>query len=774
MHVILIAESARTRSTALALRRLRAHHGGLRVTVVVTDPLEPVAPLAGADTVAATTLPVAGGRFIDAWLGGGPAFARWALVPALADLAGDEPALVLAATARVTGPLDDLLELVGDRAVGLFPRRFDDDAEVGSEGWIPDLAVLGPASRAVTGWWERAARRRLLGDETDAVFADPWRHFVEGGPGITVVTDPSVRLSPHSVQHLVVTQDDGTVTVDGTPLRLAQFPAFDPERPWWYVTSTDAEPTVLTSENPALGRLCLDQAADLAAEPGDDPPTEAHAPIGVPVGAALRAAFRRRLAEAADDGTVAPNPLDPSRAGDFFSWLRAPGEPDVTGVSRMADLIWSDRPDLAATFPRVRWRDRDAFLRWLWVHGPAEGLITTALLPGLPAVGSAGAGPTADGNALPFGVNLVGYHDSDLGLGVAVRRVGAALDAAGVPWTRVVYDRTHSRRRDRSRTQDAAAPYRFNLILIAPDQLAFFVEDVGESVLAGRYNIGLWYWETDVLSDRQLAAIDLVDEIWGATRYLVDVFAAHTAKPVRLVPVPLEFHPAPTHPGRRAALGLDDRFTFLFTFDFFSIAERKNPLGLVAAYRAAFGPDDGCRLILKSINADRHLAEAEELRAAFADRPDVELWDRYLGADERLALVAEVDCYVSLHRSEGLGLTMAEAMAAGTPVVATGYSGNLDFMPEGAALLVDAHEVEIGPGSFYPATGHWADPDLDHAARLLRRVRDDASLRESLAEAGPRALRPFTAKRVGAEIAARLTQLDPDGDRPSTARRGRP
>ena len=119
----------------------------------------------------------------------------------------------------------------------------------------------------------------------------------------------------------------------------------------------------------------------------------------------------------------------------------------------------------------------------------------------------------------------------------------------------------------------------------------------------------------------------------------------------------------------------------------------------------------------------------------------------------------DVDCYVSLHRSEGLGLTMAEAMSCGTPVIATGYSGNLDFMPEGSALLVDHDVVDIGPGSFYPATGHWAEPDLDHAAALLRTVRDDAEVRFELRRRGPLALEPFTVRRVGATIDARLREV---------------
>ncbi|MEI2654269.1 MAG: hypothetical protein V9G12_19335 [Microthrixaceae bacterium] len=218
-------------------------------------------------------------------------------------------------------------------------------------------------------------------------------------------------------------------------------------------------------------------------------------------------------------------------------------------MSVAADLIWRERPDLAAAFPHVRWGDRDNFLRWLWIHGLEEGLISTALLPDLPGAATPVTGiSTAGTDGLKFGVNLVGYHDSDLGLGVAVRRVGAALDAAGIPWMKVSYDRTHSRRRsDGGGPASAAAPYRYNLILIAPDQLAFFVYDVGTEFFAGHYNIGLWYWETDVLSERQRAALDLVDEVWGATQYLADVFAAHTDKPVVRVPVPLEFRQGPRY-----------------------------------------------------------------------------------------------------------------------------------------------------------------------------------------------------------------------------------
>ena len=148
---------------------------------------------------------------------------------------------------------------------------------------------------------------------------------------------------------------------------------------------------------------------------------------------------------------------------------------------------------------------------------------------------------------------------------------------------------------------------------------------------------------------------------------------------------------------------------------------------------------------------------------AAADRPDIDVWDRYLSSRDRLALVQLVDCYASLHRSEGLGLTMAEAMALGTPVVATAYSGNLDFMDERSALLVPATEVLIGPGQLYPAEGHWADPDLDVAAAYLR---GSGTIRASVCRWSAlhgNCWAPSTSPRWGDLAARRLRELVQDG-----------
>ena len=201
----------------------------------------------------------------------------------------------------------------------------------------------------------------------------------------------------------------------------------------------------------------------------------------------------------------------------------------------------------------------------------------------------------------------------------------------------------------------------------------------------------------------------------------------------------------------RRELGLPgDRTIFLFCFDLMSVLERKNPLGLVDAYRRAFGPEDGALLVLKIVNGDKCVPDLEALRLAVADRSDIMVIDEYYDAKHLAALMNAADCYVSLHRSEGFGLTMAESMALGKPVIATAYSGNMDFMSPETAYLVRWTKGSVPPDCApYPIGANWAEPDLDEAARLLRRVFDTPTKppRSAVVPNGPS--RPATARSSG-------------------------
>ena len=181
--------------------------------------------------------------------------------------------------------------------------------------------------------------------------------------------------------------------------------------------------------------------------------------------------------------------------------------------------------------------------------------------------------------------------------------------------------------------------------------------------------------------------------------------------------------PAVVEPAR-GPLGLpEDDFIFLFAFDYNSVFKRKNPLDLIEAFTRAFAPGEGVQLVIKSINHERDPDSHDRLRIAAAPHSHVRLISQYLPALENQELMASCDAYVSLHRSEGFGIGMAEAILRGKPVVATGYGGNTDFLSEDTGYPVAHTTVPVGDDAWpYDPSAHWAQPDIDDAARQMRAV----------------------------------------------------
>jgi glycosyltransferase involved in cell wall biosynthesis len=336
------------------------------------------------------------------------------------------------------------------------------------------------------------------------------------------------------------------------------------------------------------------------------------------------------------------------------------------------------------------------------------------------------------------GINVVGLLEAELGIGEIGRKLAVAAERAGIPTATVTYRHTQSRQEHHFQQRgESTAPYDTNLICVNADGLAHLRRDLGAGLFAGRYSIGVWFWELSRFPPSLHEGFDLIDEVWVGSDFVRAAISGETSKPVHVVPVPLE--PPTVSSLSRSEFDPPDAFLFLFSFDFFSVFERKNPLGLVEAFRRAFEPGEGPVLVIKSINGEKKAAELQNLRRAASDRPDIRIVDRYLLPPEKDALTQFCDCYVSLHRSEGLGLTMAEAMSLGKPVIATGYSGNLTFMNGDNSYLV-RHRLTVTPPGCdpYPPGIEWAEPDLDHAAELMRRVyeRPDEAL-----EVGERARR---------------------------------
>ncbi len=715
-------------------------------------------------------------RYADLVLAWGPRQAAWAALPWILEelvepsVFAEGPVIVLSDSVQILGELTVILDLASRGRPAARAAHVDQVTSLPWGGCLPGCIAVCEAEGELLTWWKSRTLEALSSSESFVELERNWLwRDMPSGESLALITDPAWRLSATTTHEIQIGNNDEGFTADTQPLVLIDMDGFDPTRPWWF-SEEGQTPQRMLSESPGLRNLAHGVADRLMSAGWAGSEQEVVGPLaGLEVTPQMRSWYRALLAPvcAASPNSarpaasrevrpnLPPNPYVSGEVAAFVEQLLSADGAAVTGISNAADAAMAKRPDLQAAFPSVRWSDRDPFIHWMWTHGLNENDSSLALLPDFPRVVRQDVVATG---ARPFGVNLVGYLSGELGLGVAARRMIAAIEAADIPCATVSYDRTSSRqRKPAERVVDA--PYRYNLLLITADQLPFFVEDVGLGFFADHYNIGLWYWETDVLTHVQISSFAWVDEVWGATQYLCDVFDAYGRVPVRYMPVPLVFEDPQIVAGDRERLGLDDRFTVLFSFDFLSVVERKNPMGLIEAFCKAFEPTDGARLILKSINGDMFPDKLEQLLDVIANRPDIDLWDTYLSARDRLALVKLADCYASLHRSEGLGLTMAEAMALGTPVVATAYSGNLDFMDDTTALLVPGTEVLIGDGHLYPAEGHWMNPDLDVAAAHLRRLFDDVELREQISRDSSDALRKFSVQQVAGLISARLEEL---------------
>ena len=377
--------------------------------------------------------------------------------------------------------------------------------------------------------------------------------------------------------------------------------------------------------------------------------------------------------------------------------------------------------------------------------------------------------------SLTPGINLVGFAFGEFGLAEILRALARACELGDIPF--VVNDldtRLNTRQADRRMTTHVSTDIRHSvsLMCVNPDVLSAARPLLERTHGAGGRVVGYWFWELETFPPAWEPALETVDELWCATEFIATALRRATSKPVVKIPPVLEI--AVRRPYRRSEFGLPEhRFLFLFTFDYNSFVGRKNPEGVIAAFRGAFPPErDDVGLIVKSVNGVHRPDRVASIRRLIGGDPRIHHLDAFLDRDQSYGLISVSDAYVSLHRSEGLGLGLAEAMALRKPTIATGYSGNLEFMDESNSLLVAHRLVPVAPGEylFDDPRFFWAEPDVDDAARKMHALADDVALRERLAAAGPAAVvARFGGARAAALMRARLAELDAAFRAPASA-----
>ncbi len=327
----------------------------------------------------------------------------------------------------------------------------------------------------------------------------------------------------------------------------------------------------------------------------------------------------------------------------------------------------------------------------------------------------------------PRQLSVIGCFRSESGLGQAARASLAALRHLGRQFS---YVDTSEMYPSRNAVEPELGGRRFgtfgdvNLLHANADELLTLGHQVFRYRLAGRFNAAMWFWETADLPDRSRPAFDSVDELWVASEYLADVFGQYAKVPVHVIGLAADL-PDPRDVDREVFDLGEDEFVFLFVYDALSAHGRKNPEKTLEAYVKAFAASgyEGVRFVMKVSNLNKFPASQARIRELASRTSTITVIDEYYPRSRVMDLMSVADVYVSLHAAEGFGLTLLEAMALGTPVICTAYSGNMDFTTDHNSWLVDFDMIrtdeQTGP---YPPGSIWASPDLDSAIDLMRHV----------------------------------------------------
>jgi glycosyltransferase involved in cell wall biosynthesis len=356
------------------------------------------------------------------------------------------------------------------------------------------------------------------------------------------------------------------------------------------------------------------------------------------------------------------------------------------------------------------------------------------------------------------GVRFIGYAEGGLGLGEVFRASLAAAATTAIPFaiyplragieTRLLapymperYDHVHA--------------YDVNIIAVAADQLPIVYRAIHPSLFENSYNIFMTYWELPGAPEEWRQNLTHIDEIWAPNDFVGKSFAHIFSGSIVVMP-PAIPEPSNTFPARAYYGMRESRFYFLFSFDYYSSPFRKNPLAVIEAFRTAFPVgQENVGLIIKSIGSGERYPEIQAAIRDIAKDPRVILIDRNLSRDDMLGLIHASDVYISLHRAEGFGLGMAEALSLGRIVIGTNYSGNTDFLNESTGYPIPYLLRPVQDHEYPYARGQvWAEPDEAAAVEIMRNIVANPLEAKARAAAG----RTLVCQRYSLETVGRLMQ----------------
>ena len=356
-----------------------------------------------------------------------------------------------------------------------------------------------------------------------------------------------------------------------------------------------------------------------------------------------------------------------------------------------------------------------------------------------------------------FGINVFGYIDGEFGLGEAIRLLIKAIEKANIPHVLLNYDTPTAHRHNDVTYQNFSkeAPYLINLVLLGPTEARKIATYFNIDFFKNKYNIFFLNWESENLPQEYIKNLNFYDEIWTPATYCSEVVNKNCSTPTKTISYPLEIIIDNAFDLESDNFYNKSKFNFLYIFDYNSTLERKNTLNLIKAFKLAFLKDDNsvC-LTIKTSRSTRFSYEKELLLAEIANYQNIKIIEKIFDKNTLHKIINGCDSYVSLHRSEGFGLTMAEAMYFGKPVIATGYSGNTEFMNSSNSFLVKYKLCKVETNIInYDTSTIWSEPDVNHAAELMQIVKLNTEAVKSIAIKGQSDIKKyFSVDEIGTKI----------------------
>lgn len=454
-------------------------------------------------------------------------------------------------------------------------------------------------------------------------------------------------------------------------------------------------------------------------------------------------------------------------------------------IKRVGLLFWQFREDIRNAFDLnnqegqqglINWTEHtlNTELKYQWLSQKNSQLGVNLIDSDF---GSSGTGCELNDQYLSqkniqSGVNLIGFAFGELGIGEDVRMAAAACESVGIPYTVINILPDKSVRQndqiliDEITDQVSQLKYQTNIFCLTGFDTVHVYLEKGRQLFANRYNIGWWPWELPVWPGQWCSAFDLIDEVWAATTYTQLMYKQSTAKPVTLMPLPVSV--ARVVSVSRQELGLsEDIFLYLYIFDSNSYLDRKNPQAVVKAFIKAFAKDNTqVGLVLKTMNSNPDNPEWQAFQRQCQKDERIVLVEKTLDREKVLGLIDACDGYISLHRAEGFGRTLAEAMLFGKPVIATDFSGNTDFVNQQTGFPVKWRKKAVKVGE-YPfitekSKAFWAEPNISHAAEQMQAVFQLANNKIACDKIQHFATHQFSLSRIGKLMKKRLIKIKKD------------